>query len=383
MDKFKEALQSVSQWDYEVDERQIIDKSGMTISFDGDPLFYAITNLGGRTRVHSGTYSLSTIKKSPGGTFVADPETIISGGSGYAIYMENGQQIGPCVFDGFNIDIKGTAGFVTYAARAPYRVTFRNCVFDGNYDHETNTGPNTKWGAITHGVQPASGFDLFDSCTFINIKREHGIYMHTLIGPLGIVRNCTFSRTGRTGIQHVGRVGESLGPNSEIPGYASGLLKVENCIFEDCGLNDGGSHITIQGISKVWLKGCVSLIGMDEDFKKAYLASHPSTNTFGRGHVVSWSETMGRNGIVDHFAIDDCDFKSADDSGDKEAVELKDVRNVYFMGDATIHSGANHTAVELQSGNYYPDEMVLHTDQLTYADVKGKVTLKGNTIYEG
>lgn len=255
-------------------------KTDVMLHQSEDVLRWAIENRPGTTVVEDGAYKVGKVRKAAGGQVVSRRRwgaRIEAGGQDTISFFEHGA-IQPLTLRGFMVDVSPRAGIInSNTDEDPLRLNLEHCLFDGMYNHAKRQGPESKWGMQ---VYRWDGYAAYS--TFQNIKREHGIYDHSAVGDERVILECDFKRCGRTGYQHVGREGES--------GYSDAVLKLTRSTFEDCGLRDGGSHITVQGMKAAVIKGCESYIGRDEAFARAWLEANPGRPAFGTGHFVNWTE---------------------------------------------------------------------------------------------
>ena len=258
-------------------------ETGVILHQSGDILRWAIENREGPIVVEDGTYRVGKVDQAKGGLVTARNKhgAVIQASNQDTISFPVHGAIQPLTLRGFRIEVSPRAGIInSNKDHAPLDLNIEHCLFDGGYDHSARSGLESKWGMQVYRWRGYAAY-----CVFENIKREHGIYDHSSVPDENgwhVILECEFRRCGRTGYQHVGRERES--------GHSDAVLKVTDCVFEDCGLRDGGSHLTIQGVKAAIIKGCESYIGRDEEFAAAWLEANPGEKVFGRGHFVNWPE---------------------------------------------------------------------------------------------
>ena len=169
-------------------------------------------------------------------------------GGSHTLYVEWG---GGFTFQGLRILADDIAGFMTerpasdrWEGRHPgFRDLFlRDCVIDGEYDFTIDAGFKSKWGLLTYELgrsayHGTAGFGVYDT-RIQNIYHEHGGYLHNCLGAVTF-QDCRFVRLGRSGLQFTWRTEE--GPQG------SGAILIQDSFFQDCGINDGTSAISIKG----------------------------------------------------------------------------------------------------------------------------------------
>lgn len=258
-------------------------KTGVMLHQGEDVLRWAVENRPGLTVVEDGLYRLGTVRKAAGGVVAARHRcgARIERNNQDSIAFPEHAAVEPLTLRGLLVDVSARAGLISSNLDPhPLRLNLEHCTFDGMYDHSRRAGPESKWGMQVYRWQGHAAY-----CRFSNIKREHGIYDHSAVPDENgdhLILECEFRRCGRTGYQHVGRTEES--------GTSDAVLKVTRSTFEDCGLRDGGSHLTVQGIKAAVIKGCESHIGRDVAFAAEYLEHNPGKTAFGTGHFVNWPE---------------------------------------------------------------------------------------------
>lgn len=326
---------------------QVLGMGGDAVYTGDRPLLWAIENLGpGMHVVEPGRYKLGKITKTLGGVYAArERGTVVIDGfkDGDTISMPDGGGIHPVVFKGWKIEGSSRAAWITEDSKGPYRVSWEWCEVDGGYDHGSASGFDSKWGFVPHRWQGYAAY-----CHFHDIKREHGIYAHTFMPseavPDMLLLGCKFARCGRTGFQHVGRLAEG--------GKSEAVAKVTDCVFDDCGLKDGGSALTVQGIKAVVVKGLRSYIGRDPEFVAAYKASHPG-KVFGTGHFVNWNESQGgvpRDEPSELVALHDTLVWSAPGCGQASAIQVKNAKRLQVSGGLYVGTGYNKHGFEFGEG---------------------------------
>ena len=133
-------------------------------------------------------------------------------------------------------------------------VRAENFEINGGFDWYADLGPKNSWGMHTYGP---SGW-IFREGLIHDIRQEHGGYHHNVMswGPddIGLIlENVRHERLGRTGLQVVNRPAEYGVAHPD----GTGVIEVRDCSFVDCGINDGGSAITLDGHGgKVLIDGC-------------------------------------------------------------------------------------------------------------------------------
>lgn len=220
-----------------------------------------------------------------------------------------------------------------------YRIDFDGVAVDGGYDHALNTGARSKWGLNLHR------WAGYSQDTYIHdISDEHGRYLHTMGGDCWITQDATV-RCGRSAVQHVGREHES--------GRSAHRLTIADSRQIDCGLNDGGAHLTLQGMAEVVVRRNRSTIGRDAGFVARYLSAHPSKK-FGGTHLVNWSEvtdhTPNENLPNDGVWLDEYEAWSAPACGNGTAVQVKNTWRLMLSGKVSITTGSEYdAAIEIAS----------------------------------
>jgi hypothetical protein len=293
----------------------------------------------GKTFVlEDGEYTMGRITQSVGCLIMARNErkAIIRGGSGDTISMMDGARLEETTFRGLVIEGSGRSAVMTLSDKPPYRFNFEDCTIDGLYDHAARSGRDTKWGLMIHRW---AGYAA--RCLFENIKREHAAYIHTPMSDILLYKN-TVRRCGRTAFQFVGRNNEA--------GYADVEVHVHGGKYEDCGLKDGGSTLTVQGIGTLLVDGNAEfLIGTNRAFRDAYMASHPDMRVFSTGHIVNWSD-KGRCDPTRLVTLKDVNIFSHPGDGNAPCVQVKNADGLSIQGKASIQAGFNRHAFELKYG---------------------------------
>jgi hypothetical protein len=306
--------------------------------------------------VHGSWPGFKINKPVPGGRIIAADRlgSTITGGSGYTLYLES-DGIGEITLCGFRIAPSSTAGVVTLDQNGPFLLNFEDCVLDGAYNHATNSGFDAKWGMIMHRW---SGY--MARTQIMNIKQEHCLYAHTLTGDT-LIYDCHMRRTGRTNIQVCGRYHES--------GYGDAELSIQDCLFEDSGLHNGGSTLTLGGTRRVELKGVTATLGADAAFTDGWLQTHATqyTKAMGQGSLVNWSD-KGRQDNVQELHLEDVVLAHAPNAGTAACAQLKAVDHLHTAGRVEFHHGYNSKALEFAgtpekyTSTVLPGNMVINGD---------------------
>lgn len=324
------------------------------VVYQGDhPIPWAIENIARRgvNFIHPGEYRGGKITKGVGGVFVAaDPSNrpVLLGGPGDTLYFE--RPIGPTLFESLVIQCSDRTGVATYddgKSGWTYRLDFRRVFFDGGYDHAKKLGRYTKWAKILHRW---AGFQ--DQCVTTDVGDEHGDYPHHPMGDL-FFTGCTYARCGRTGIQVVSREHEG--------GFSPHRVTVTDTTFADCGLADGGSALTVQGVKEIVVKRVASSIGRDRQFVMDYMDAHTEKARFGSGHFVNWSEVgQNENKPSDGVWFDNVSAETAEDFvydgrsykiGNAPAIEVTNAKRLVVTGDVRVISPAAwNPALRLRKG---------------------------------
>ena len=126
-------------------------------------------------------------------------------------------------------------GFDPLAGVAYTGWTFEDCEIDGDFDHATQSGPESKWGMLTWSIADFT----WSGGSVHNIHREHSFYMHNNAGDV-LIENADLYEVGRTALQVVARkwegeigVGQPLPPNT-------GDITLRDCVIADTGLFNAG-----------------------------------------------------------------------------------------------------------------------------------------------
>ena len=350
-----------SQSTTKVTPNDVRDSLGFVLYSGDDPLKWAVQNVNGFCLIEPSVYTVGKIKSTKGGTFMAriNQSVRLVAGEGDTISIDDGKDIAPVVFRGWDIPASGRSAFMTDSRwGSSFDVSFVDCVIDGYYNHATNTGQMAKWGLMPHLW---SGYAA--RCIFRNIKKEHGIYCHEPKADI-LLLDCEFSRNGRTGCQFVARETEG--------GYSFVQLDIVGCTFNDNGLNDGGASITAQGIQHILLTRVKSWIGEDRAFRNLYMKNHPEKTAFSTGHVVNWDEFKdgaSRNNPTEIFGLDDCLFSSHEGDGHAPVLEIKNSVKCVIQNRLYVKAGYSNHAAVVGKG------MVIDTSNVTWINYnKGKIS---------
>lgn len=307
--------------------------------------------------VQAGEYDLGKFRDPlPGGRIMAQARrgVIIKGFKpGDTMTLES-EGIGELTFAGLYIQGSSRSAFITLDSKGPYLCNFEDCTFDGGYNHAENTGFDSKWLMMTHRW---SGY--LARCNFMNVKREHALYAHTLTGDT-LVYDCHMKRTGRTNIQVVGREHES--------GYGDAEISIQDSRFEDSGLADGGSSLTLGGVRRAEVINVTSTLGANREFLGSYLSNHTSKKALGQGHLVNWSDG-GRQKDVQDLLLRNVSLWSDPDglSGTAACAQIKACQVATLDGLIHMQHGRSPKAIEFGG---YP--AIVFTPEVW--DVDGQVT---------
>jgi hypothetical protein len=287
--------------------------------------------------LEDGDHEIGRITRSAGCTVMARNcrMATVKANSGDTISCMDGALLEETLFRGLFIEASGRSAVMTLSEKPPYRFNFLDCVIDGGYDHATGQGFDSKWGLMIHRW---AGWAA--RCTFRNIKREHGAYIHTPMSDILLYKNVS-ENLGRTSYQFVGRRTEA--------GYADIELHVKDCTLKNPGLRDGGSSLTVQGIGTLLVEDSEFLIGQDRQFRDAYMNSHPNQSVFSTGHIVNWDD-LGRCDPTKQVTFKNVNVWSHPGDGQAPCVTVKNADALKIEGRAYVQTGFNSHAFELKQG---------------------------------
>lgn len=272
--------------------------------------------------LEDGDYTIGRINRCAEGVTVMarnQGRATIKGGSGDTISCMDGSQLGEITFRGLVIEGSSRSAVMTLSEKPPYRMNFDRCVFDGAPGWSGDPDgprPDTKWLVMIH-----RWFGWANRCTFKNVYREHGGYIHTPGGDI-LIHQCRSIDNGRTAWQFVGRNAEA--------GYADVQVAFVESYFANNGRKDGSTQVTVGGCREAYFQDCEWLL----DWAAPY----------GTGHLLNWSDKMRQDPTDLIELVGTNKFFTKDNCGSAPAVRVVNSRELAVSGQLGIFAGGQNAA---------------------------------------
>ena len=296
---------------------------------------------------------------------------VVPGSSGDTIAIVQDVPCAHITFEGLTIIAGYRAGIMFYKC-GPNQMhegfRFLDCTIDGEFDHLTGRGRNSKWGVWGHSLKDFEFVGRKRPAVVRNIKNEHAFYLQNAKGDITL-DNVQCSRVGRTFIQITARRGDGE------PGL--GTVSVRNCVIEDACLAmgdeyKGGSAFTVAGrhTGQLIFENNRYRAGFAPGIQKLTSRGAP----YGTGAFVSWNAGGERNGTL---ILRNNDFEMAKGCGDRPLVSIGGCNEVQ-LGVNRFVAGAG-IALDIDapdSGNSRCERVIVDEG----STIQGPIRFEGATV---